>query len=273
MKILITGAEGMLGKDLKEVLTENEIEVILTDKYNMDITDLNSINEVIEANKPDYVIHCAAYTNVDAAESDKYNAYLINATGSEYIARSTAKFNIPLVYISTDYVFDGEKGEPYNISDKTNPISVYGESKLAGEMLVQKYNPNHYIARTSWLYGKHGKNFVDTMISLAEKNTELKVVADQFGCPTWTVALSNAIVDLIFYKKRFGIYHTCGTGITNWYGFAKKIFELKNIDINVIPVTTDEFPRTAKRPKYSAMNNDNILEPWEKSLEAYLEIK
>ncbi|MEI7474113.1 MAG: dTDP-4-dehydrorhamnose reductase [bacterium] len=273
MKILLTGANGMLGKDLTQVLIENDIEPILTDVKDMDITDLNSVNETISAKKPDYVIHCAAYTNVDAAEDDKYTAYLINATGAEYIALATAKENIPLIYISTDYVFDGEKGSSYEITDKTNPINVYGASKLAGEVVVQQHNPQSYIARTSWLYGQYGKNFVDTMISLSQKNSELKVVADQIGCPTWTVALSNALLDLIFYKKRYGVYHMCGTGYTSWHGFAEKIFELSDIDINVIPVTTDEFPRAAKRPKFSAMNNNGLLDNWEKSLEEYLEIK
>lgn len=273
MKVLITGANGMLGKDLTDVLIENEIEPILTDIDSLDITDLNSVNLVIEKYNPDYVIHCAAYTNVDGAEADKFNAYLINATGAEYVARSTANFEIPLVYISTDYVFDGEKGSPYNVSDLTNPINIYGASKLAGELAVKKYNRNSYIVRTSWLYGKHGKNFVDTMISLSLKNKELKVVSDQFGCPTWTVSLSNAIVDLIFYKKPYGIYHACGANYTTWANFAEKIFEIMNIDTKVIPVSTDEFPRAAKRPKFSAMNNSNLLEAWDKSLEKYLEMK
>ena len=219
------------------------------------------------------IIHCAAYTNVDKAEEDKDNAFLINEKGSENLAKVSGENSIPIVAISTDYVFDGTANKPYTPEDKTNPINVYGASKLAGELAIQKYNPMHYITRTSWLYGIHGKNFVETMFSLAEKLPQLKVVNDQIGCPTWTVALSYGILNLIRQEMPYGIYHLCGSGYTSWYEFAKKIFELSNTDKTVIPCSTEEFPRPASRPKYSVMDNSEMLPAWEDSLKNYLQLR
>ena len=195
MKILVTGSNGMLGQDLCPILEDEDFDVIETDIQNLDITDNNNIDEVFTFYKPDFVIHCAAYTNVDKAEEEKDLAFKINAQGTENIAKACKKFDIPILYISTDYVFDGTKKGKYLPGDKTNPINVYGASKLAGEQAV-KQNEKYYITRTSWLYGHHGKNFVETMLSLKDKE-ELKVVDDQIGCPTWTVELSNGIVKII----------------------------------------------------------------------------
>ena len=271
MKILITGANGMLGQDLCPILEDEEFDVIETGHDVLDITDTENIEEVFENYKPDFVINCAAYTNVDKAEDEEELAFKINAQGSENLAKICNELDIPILYISTDYVFDGTKKGKYLPDDKTNPINVYGKSKLAGEEAIRK-NEKHYIVRTSWLYGHHGKNFVETMIGLKDRE-ELKVVDDQIGCPTWTVELSNGIVKIIKEKMPYGTYHVCGSGHTSWYGFAKKIFELYGANVNLQPCTTDEFPRKAKRPKNSIMENNGICRKWETALKEYLELR
>lgn len=269
-KVLITGANGMLGQDLATVLERNNFSVIKTDVDNMDITNISSVESFINDSLPNFVVHCAAYTNVDKAEEDRDTAFLINHKGSENLAIVTGKLNIPIIAISTDYVFEGNKGTPYIPSDKTNPQGVYGASKLAGELAVIENNPKHFICRTSWLYGKNGKNFVDTMIELSAKMPQLKVVDDQKGCPTWTIDFATAIVKIIDENMSYGIYHTCGAGETTWYGFTKEIFRLKNIATEVSPCTSDEFPRPAKRPHYSVMDNKGLLRDWKLALSEYL---
>lgn len=273
MKILVTGANGMLGQDLCPILEDEEYDVIETDVDNLDITDSIAVNTFVTNEEPDFIIHCAAYTNVDKAEEDFDTAILINETGTRNIAAAAKKNDIPILYISTDYVFDGTKKGKYTPSDATNPINKYGLSKLKGEESISEICDKYYIVRTSWLYGHHGKNFVETMIDLATKNTELNVVNDQVGCPTWTVALCEGIVDLIDSEADYGIYHICGSGSCTWYEFAKKIFEILNIDVKIKPVTTQEFPRAAKRPKYSVMDNDDCCPNWEDSLKMYLNLR
>jgi len=270
-KVLVTGANGMLGQDLCPILEDEGYEVIETDVQTLDITNSDMVNEVLEEENPDIVIHCAAYTNVDKAEEDIETARLINAKGTENIAKACGNKDIILVYISTDYVFNGNGTKPYLPDDKAEPIGAYGLTKWEGEEAVRKYCKKYYIARTSWLYGIHGKNFVETMISLADKS-ELKVVDDQIGCPTWTVELSNGIVKLLKDSK-YGTYHVCGSGQTSWYNFAKKIFELSNLKVNLKPCTTDEFPRPAKRPRYSVMENNRICRKWEIALKDYINLR
>ena len=271
-KILVTGANGMLGRDLCPMLEDSGFEVIETDINNLDITDEMQVMRIISSEKPDYVIHCAAYTNVDKAEDDLKTAALINAKGTENVAKACQENDSAMVYISTDYVFDGTKNSPYLPDDKANPLNNYALTKLQGEYNVLKHCKKYYIVRTSWLYGHHGKNFVETMISLADKQ-ELKVVDDQIGCPTWTVDLSDAIISLIDDKAPYYIYHACGGGKTSWYGFAKEIFNLMNLDVNLVPCTTDEFPRQAKRPCYSVMDNAGLLRDWKLALKEYLELR
>lgn len=277
MKVLVTGANGMLGQDLCPILEDESYEVIETDVDTLNITDLETVKKVLSSEKPDVVVHCAAYTAVDKAEEEKDLAFLINGKGTENLAKVCGENDILLVYISTDYVFDGEKkltsfGEAYLPNDKTNPQSVYGASKLEGEEAVQKYCKRYYITRTSWLYGHHGKNFVETMISLADK-PELKVVDDQIGCPTWTVELANGIIKLLEDEAESGIYHVCGSGKTSWYNFAKEIFSLEGLKVNLKPCTTDEFPRPAKRPKNSVMENGRICRNWKAALKDYLSLR
>ena len=271
-RILVTGANGMLARDLCPMLEDADFEVIETTRNELDVTDELQVRRVISDVKPDYVIHCAAYTNVDKAEEEAETAELVNAKSAEYIAKACNSNNAVMIYISTDYVFDGTKKTPYVPDDTTNPTGAYGLSKLHGEEAVRKFCPAHYIIRTSWLYGHHGKNFVETMISLAEK-TELKVVDDQVGCPTWTVDLSDAIISFIDEEPPFGTYHACGAGSTSWYGFAKEIFDLMGLNVNLIPCTTEEFPRPAKRPAYSVMDNEGLLRDWKQALQEYIELR
>lgn len=271
-KILVTGAKGMLGHDLCPTLEDAGFETIETDVESLDITNPVQTEAVLTEEKPEAVVHCAAYTNVNKAEDELETAMKINAGGTETLAKICAKADIPIVYISTDYVFDGTKKEPYLPYDKTNPINAYGLTKLKGEEAVQKNCKKFYIARTSWLYGLHGKNFVETMISLADK-PELKVVDDQIGCPTWTQELADGITTLLKEEAPYGIYHICGSGKTSWYGFAKEIFELAGLNVNLIPCKSDEFPSPAKRPEYSVMYNDNVCRPWKAALKDYMKLR
>lgn len=271
MPLLVTGAKGMLGQDLCPILEDAGYEVIETDVDTLDITNAEQVNQVLKDKMPEVVIHCAAYTNVDKAEEDLKTAELINVTGTENIADACGKLGITMVYISTDYVFDGTKDSPYTPQDKPNPINNYGMTKYEGEEAVRSFCEKHYIARTSWLYGHHGKNFVETMLSLKDKE-ELKVVDDQIGCPTWTVELANGILKLLD-SKPYGTYHVCGSGHTSWYGFAKEIFKLSGLEVNLKPCTTDEFPRAAKRPAFSIMENEGICRNWQFALKDYLDLR
>lgn len=270
-KVLVTGANGMLGQDLCPILEDAGYEVIETDIHNLDITNSDNVNKVLQSEKPDIVIHCAAYTNVDRAEIEPETAKLINVTGTKNIARVCADIGSILVYISTDYVFDGKSIKPYLPTDKTNPINNYGITKLEGEQAVIQYCSEYFICRTSWLYGIHGENFVETMLNSAS-STELKVVNDQIGSPTWTVDLSDGILKLLDNNK-FGIYHVCGGGQTSRYDFAKEIFKQAKLKVNLVPCTTDEFPRLAKIPAYSAMDNNKLCRNWKAALSDYLKLR
>lgn len=276
MKILVTGARGMLGQDLVPILQEYGHEVLAYDRAEMDITEAAQVREVFRREKPALVIQCAAYTNVDGAESDAENAFRINALGTQVVALGCQEADVPMVYISTDYVFDGRGDRPILEFDATNPQSVYGKSKLAGEIYVRELLSKFYVVRTSWLYGRHGKNFVDTMRKLGREKPELSVVADQYGSPTWTVALSHALARLIETGK-YGVYHATGQGETTWHGFTQKILELEGVKTPVRPITTAELGRPAPRPAYSVLSPMNLklsgvplLPPWEESLKAYL---
>ena len=272
MKILVTGAKGMLGQDLCPVLEDENFEVIETDIQDLDITDFNQVEEKLTQEKPDIVIHCAGYTNVDLAETDKEKAEKINVLGSENLAKICKKNDITMIYISTDYVFNGEKTESYKPTDEPNPINYYGLTKFKGEQAVKEYCKKYYIVRTSWLYGHHGKNFVETMISISQ-NPEIKVVDDQTGCPTWTMELCNGIIELINEEAPYGVYHICGSEPTTWYEFAKEVFKLMNLNVNLKPCKTKDFPRPAKRPHFSAMDNDGICRNWKLALKDYLKLR
>ena len=276
MKIIITGAQGQLGQELvKQLDKKYEYDVIKTDRDTLDIINIENVNTFILEQNPDVVINCAAHTAVDLCETDIENAYKINAVGPRNLAIVCEKIGAKLVQVSTDYVFDGNGTRPYREDDITCPNSVYGTSKLMGENFVREFCSKYFIVRTAWLYGE-GNNFVRTMLKLSETNSELNVVNDQIGSPTSTVDLAKAIINLI-HTEHYGIYHGTCEGQCSWYDFAKKIFEIKNIDIKVNPVTSDEFKRPAPRPKYSVLDNFmlklvglNSFREWEDSLEEYL---
>jgi dTDP-4-dehydrorhamnose reductase len=276
MKILLTGAGGMLGQALAPCLEQRGHLVKGMPREELDVTNYPQVIELLTYARPDLVIHSGAYTKVDQAESEPNLAYLINGYGTENIAIACNKLNVPMLYISTDYVFDGEQDSPYTTWDATRPLSVYGKSKLAGEKAIQRHLERFYILRTSWLYGPHGKNFVGTISNMAREGKALRVVSDQWGTPTCTLSLSETIADLIV-TERWGIYHASDDGVTNWYEFAKAI--VQGMGVEVQPIETKDMPRPATRPKYSVMDKTTLIHtigreliPWQEALKNYLKL-
>ncbi len=253
--LLIIGHKGMLGSDLLE-MSKDKYNVIGLDSSDLDITDLDAVNIKLNEIKPDFIVNCAAYTNVDGCEENQDIAYTVNGVGVRNLAISSSNLltKPKIVHISTDYVFDGEGIVDLKEYDLVNPLSIYGKSKLMGEEMLKSFYDKYFILRTQWLYGKNGNNFVKTMLKLASERDSLMVVDDQIGCPTYTKDLCEAILEVIETEK-YGIYHVSNSEKTSWYGFAKDIFELANVSVEVKPCTTDEFPRPAHRPKYSVMDN------------------
>ena len=253
MKILITGGNGQLGNELQHLLDERNIAYEAADVATLDITKPEMVEEYFAKNRPEVVYHCAAYTAVDKAEGEGKEANeLINATGTEIVAKACEKYAATLVYISTDYVFNGEKKTEYFPDDPKGPKNEYGRAKLLGEQAVQKYCSKYYIVRTAWVYGQWGHNFVYTMQNLAKTHDVLTVVDDQVGRPTWTRTLAEFITYLVDNKIAYGVYHCCNDGECSWYDFASEI--LKDKDVEVKPVTSDQFPQAAFRPSYSVMH-------------------
>lgn len=274
MKVLITGANGQLGRALQKVLIEDEL--YLYDSHDMDITNFEKVEEIIGIKKPDVIINCAAHTKVDLCEVDVENAYRINAIGARNLAVASSKMNSKLVHISTDYVFEGNNPASLREDELVKPNTIYGKSKLMGEEFVKRLSKNHFIIRTAWLYGD-GDNFVRTMLKLSKQHKKLKVVNDQIGTPTSTKDLANLINKLI-RTEYYGTYHGTCHGKCSWYDFAVKIFEYMKVDIEVEPCTTDEFPRPAKRPEFSVLDNFmlriqglDVFRTWEDAIEDYLE--
>ncbi|MDQ0339459.1 dTDP-4-dehydrorhamnose reductase [Caldalkalibacillus uzonensis] len=275
-KVLVTGANGQLGYDMIKVFNSKEFDVVGFGKSELNVANQDLVNEIIYNVKPDIVIHCAAYTNVDQAETEPNKAFLVNAIGARNIAVATERFGAKLVYISTDYVFDGQKKEPYHEFDQPCPINIYGKSKLAGEQYVRDFHSRYFIVRTSWVYGKNGNNFVKTMLKLAKEKKALKVVNDQKGCPTYTVDLANVILELVRSEK-YGIYHVTNSGSCTWYEFANTIFEHANINVNVEACTTKDFPRPAMRPANSILDHLSLrlngykeVRHWKDALQDFL---
>ncbi|MFC1517259.1 dTDP-4-dehydrorhamnose reductase [Candidatus Margulisiibacteriota bacterium] len=274
MKVAITGAKGMLASALIPLLKEHEL--ISIDLPEVDITDKKAVEKGLA--KADFVFHFAAFTDVDGAELAEKKVFDINEHGTENIALVCKKLGIPLLYISTDYVFsNGKKTKPWAETDKPNiEAGVYARSKLAGEQAVQRHCQKYFIVRTAWLYGQHGLNFIDTILKKAKETPELKVVDDQKGTPTYTRHLARALVKFLDIKE-YGIYHLTNQGETSWYGLAKKVFELSGNNIKIIPCRTEDFPRPAPRPKYAVLGNAHWLalgqEPlpsWEEGVREYL---
>ena len=287
MKILIIGSNGQLGWELCKRGKSHGFNIIPADIPKFDITDSASVKTAVNQPGLSLVINASAYTAVDKAESEPESAFAINRDGPACLALSCAETKIPLIHISTDYVFDGTREEPYLETDSISPLGVYGKSKAQGETKVRTLLTEHIIIRTAWLYGIHGNNFVKTMLGLGKEKETLRVVADQYGCPTWAADLAEAILTIAGQIKErhdipWGTYHYCGKGKTTWHGFAEKIFELaKQYDSfaikKVIPVTTAEYPTPARRPLNSVMdcsmliNNFGIsLIQWQKSLATML---
>lgn len=278
MKILITGANGMLAKAVKEELKENEL--VCTDVEELDITNLDAVRLYTKKVKPDYIINCAAYTAVDKAEEQEELVYKINAIGPKNLAIATQENNAVLVHISTDYVFGGEKdvSEDYSEDDEKNPQAVYGKTKLAGEKFIEENCKKFYIFRTAWLYGE-GHNFVRTMINLSKERDEVKVVNDQHGSPTYAVDLASIIHQAMEKQIPFGVYNSTNMGYTTWYDFTKMIYDLEGINCKVTPVTSEEFKSAAKRPKNSQMSKSKLLKygikipTYEDALKRYLKIE
>lgn len=274
-RVLVTGAKGQLGVDVVKTLSNLGYEVFGMGHQELDITNEEQVQRTFQEIKPEIVIHAAAHTKVDLAESEPDEAYRINAYGTRNIA--VAAVNAKLVYISTDYVFDGTANTPYNEFHPTNPLGVYGGSKLAGEQFVRDFHSRFFILRTSWVYGLYGANFVKTMVKLAADRNELNVVHDQVGSPTYTVDLADFIAEVIT-TECYGIYHVSNSGTCSWFEFAKAIFEEAGLNhIQVNPVTTKEFPRPAPRPAYSVLDHMAIrlsgfedLHHWRVSLKRFI---
>lgn len=294
-RVLITGSSGMLGIDLCHELRK-DYEICGVDLVNSprsighrfwkgDITNKKNITDVITKAKPDFVVHTAALTDVDGCERNRSKAYKVNAQGAANVALACKKINVPLIYISTDFVFDGKKRRSYKETDKPYPLSIYADSKLKGEGAVRKTLKNYFILRTSWLYGKHGKNFVDTIFAKARTEKILKVVDDQTGCPTYTKDLAKAIHVLLNRVLRGpgsgvrgqGIYHVSNSGGVSWYKYAKEILRLAGSKAKVVPISSKELDRPAERPAMSILDNNKFkrftgyaMRGWKAALKDYL---
>lgn len=273
MKVLITGAAGMLGQDVATEADAVHHEVVALGRDQLDITNADAVLDAMHKHMPAVVVNCAAYTNVDGAEDDRETAYAVNEHGASNVAAGAADIGARIVHISTDYIFDGTKGSPYVESDEPHALGVYGASKLAGEAAVARANPRHLIVRTSWLFGLGGKNFVETMLALAEKQSEILVVNDQVGCPTYTRHLAAAIVELLDYE-RVGVMHVAAEGKCSWYEFAREIFRQSQVDVTVLSGTTEMLGRPAPRPALSALETERSDAPqlprWDHGLHGYL---
>jgi dTDP-4-dehydrorhamnose reductase len=281
MNILVTGADGQLGYELKRSCPQG-ISLIETDKENLDITDAGAVENALKMHKPDWLINCAAYTAVDKAEHDRDTATAINATAAGALARSCAASGVRMAQISTDFVFDGSQSTPYQPDDEPRPLGIYGATKLAGEQLVRQAIPEALIIRTSWLYSAHGQNFVKSMLKLMQSRDELGIVYDQVGSPTWAVTLAEAIWQLIIADAS-GIHHCSDNGIASWYDFAVAIQEealsigLLREEIPLRPIRSAQYPTPARRPAFSVLDKQQTesvvgtsFPHWRKSLRRML---
>lgn len=281
MRILITGAAGMLGGDLARAASRAGYELLLVDLPELDITDAAAVEAFFAAERPDAVINCAAWTNVDGAQSAREQAHAVNASGAGNLARAAAGLDVPLVHVSTDYVFSGEAPldaqgtpRPYIESDPTGPVSVYGATKLAGEREVLAASRRHAVARSAWLFGVDGPNFVETMFRLAGERAAVQVVDDQVGCPTWTGHLAPALLGLLA-REVSGLVHLAGGGHVSWHGFTREIFRQAEVACEVQAIDSSQMPRPAPRPAWSALESERAdliapLPPWQDGLAGYL---
>lgn len=278
MKVLVTGVKGQLGYDVVEELEKRGLEAVGVDIEEMDITDAGSVDRVLRQSAPDAVIHCAAYTAVDAAEDNEALCRRVNADGTRNIAEVCRELDIKMIYISTDYVFSGQGNRPWEPEDERDPQSVYGQTKYEGELAVQELLEKYFIVRIAWVFGVNGKNFVRTMLKLSENHDTITVVNDQFGSPTYTYDLARLLVDMVQTEK-YGIYHATNEGICSWYDFACAIFREAGISMNVKPVSSAEYGAKANRPANSRMSKEKLTEngferlpTWQDALKRYLDI-
>lgn len=276
-KILVTGSNGQLGRAVNEKYNNNiEIEIVNTDVAELDITKIDEVLKLVREVRPYAIINCAAHTGVDACETECDNAYKINAIGPRNLSIAAKDTGAKMVHISTDYVFDGNADKPYIEFDKPNPQGVYGKTKLEGEKFVKEFADKYFIIRTAWLYGD-GKNFVKTMLRLAENNSEIKVVGDQIGSPTSTRVLADIIDNLVF-TDNYGTFHGTCEGFCSWADFSEEIFKLANKNVKVNHISTNEFPTPVKRPAYSVLDNymlklttGYVAEDWKEAIKDYME--
>ncbi len=278
MRILVTGVKGQLGFDVVNELEKRGHTAIGVDVEEMDITDAAAVEKGMKAQELDAVIHCAAYTAVDAAEDNREICMRVNADGTRNIARVCKELGLKMVYISTDYVFDGKGERPWEPDDARSPLNVYGESKYEGELAVEEYLDKYFIVRIAWVFGVNGKNFIKTMLKLAENHKEFNVVNDQTGSPTYTYDLAVLLVDMVETEK-YGRYHATNEGLCTWYEFAQEIFRQAGVDVKVNPVASEEFPAKAERPHNSRMDKSKLTEngfallpTWQDALKRYLEV-
>jgi dTDP-4-dehydrorhamnose reductase len=273
VKVLVTGAGGMLGRDVARAAEAAGHEALALRRGELEITDGSAVSAALEQARPDAVINCAAWTDVDGAEAEEALAAEVNHRGAGYVARSAADAGARLVHVSTDFVFDGSARVPYVESSAPRPLSAYGRTKLAGEAEVARVCPEALIVRSSWLFGAGGRNFVDTMLRLAGERDEVSVVDDQIGCPTWTVHLAGALVALAEGGAR-GIWHVTGGGSCSWFQFAEEIFRAAAVDCRAVPCSTAELGRPAPRPAYSVLASEREGAPrlpgWREGLAGYL---
>jgi dTDP-4-dehydrorhamnose reductase len=269
----VTGAGGMLGRDVVQAAEHVGHEVIALARQDLDVVAADAVTAAISDARPQVVFNCAAWTDVDGAEDDEPQATVVNGEGAGNVAAAAASVEAKVVYVSTDYVFDGSKGGPYVESDQAAPLSGYGRSKLAGEEATAAANPRHFNVRSSWLFGLGGRNFVETMLQLAEDHGEVLVVRDQIGCPTYTGHLAAGIVRLV-EGSSYGIHHMAGEGACSWYDFAQEIFDQSGVECRVMSGTTDMLGRKAPRPSYSELttqrSNPIVLPNWRQGLSSYL---
>jgi len=273
MKALVTGAGGMLGRDVVDALSARGHEVVALARDDLDITDGPRVDEVVARQAPDVLVNCAAYTDVDGAESEERTAMAVNDTGAGLVAVAAGTVGAKIVLPSTDYVFDGNKGSPYVESDMPHPLSAYGRSKLAGETSVAVANSKHLIVRTSWLFGVHGRNFIETMLRIGTEQPEVLVVSDQIGAPTYTRHLAAAIA-LLAESDDYGIHHVTGSGSCSWFEFAQEIFDQAGLETRVMAARTQMLGRPAPRPAYSVLASRNssppVLPDWRAALAEYM---
>lgn len=277
MRVLVTGVKGQLGYDVVKELQKRNLEAVGVDIEEMDITDGDSVRRVITEAHVDAVIHCAAYTAVDAAEENEAVCRKINVDGTENIARVCKDLNIKIMYISTDYIFNGEGERPWEPDDEAGPKSVYGQTKYEGELKVKEFVEKYFIVRIAWVFGINGKNFVRTMLQVGKTHDTLTVVNDQFGSPTYTYDLARLLVDMILTEK-YGIYHATNEGICTWYEFACAIFKEAGMNVTVKPVTSAEYGAKANRPCNSRMSKEKLVEAgfqklptWQDALHRYID--